>query len=76
MTNKLADKVDRDVLHRVAFSGRYADLQGVPTGDTQLNPTSTNWATNQCVTEAIENLADNLETRALTNAEIDAIMNS
>ena len=76
LTNKLADKVDRDVLHRVAFSGRYADLQGVPAGDTQLNPTSTNWVTNQCVTEAIEDLADSVETRALTNAEIDAIMNS
>lgn len=76
LTNKLADKVDRDVLHRVAFSGRYADLQGVPTGDTQLNSSSINWVTNQCVTEAIEDLSDSLETRALTNAEIDAIMNS
>lgn len=72
LTKKLLDKVDRDVLHRVAFSGRYADLQGVPAGDTQLNPTSTNWLTNQCVTEAIEGL----DTRPLTNAEIDAFMNS
>ena len=41
-----------------------------------LDSTSTNWVTNKCVTEAIEDLADSVETRALTNAEIDAIMNS
>lgn len=74
LTNKLLDKVDRDVLHRVAFSGRYADLQGVPTGDTQLNPSSTNWLTNQCVTEAIEDLSNNLETRAYTKTETDTLL--
>ena len=76
LTNKLADKVDRDVLHRVAFSGRYADLQGVPTGDTQLNPTSTNWATNQCVTEAIEDLSASIANAGLTEAQVRAIIQS
>ena len=76
LTNKLADKVDRDVLHRVAFSGRYADLQGVPSGDTQLNPTSTNWLTNQCVTEAIENLSASIANAGLTEAQVRAIIQS
>ena len=76
ITETLGDKVNRNELKTVAYSGRYADLQGIPQGDTVLNNQSTNWLTNKATTEAIEDLADSLETRALTNAEIDAIMNS
>lgn len=76
IVNELSNYPTRSNISRVGFTGQYRDLVGVPAGDTQLNPTSTNWVTNQCVTEAIEDLADNLETRALTNAEIDEFMNS
>lgn len=76
IVNELANYPTRSNISRVGFTGQYRDLVGVPSGDTMLDSTSTNWVTNKCVTEAIEDLADSVETRALTNAEIDAIMNS
>lgn len=76
IVNELANYPTRSNISRVGFTGQYRDLVGVPSGDTMLDSTSTNWVTNKCVTEAIEDLANSVETRALTNAEIDAIMNS
>ena len=76
IVNELANYPTRSNISRVGFTVQYRDLVGVPSGDTMLDSTSTNWVTNKCVTEAIEDLADSVETRALTNAEIDSIMNS
>ena len=76
IVNELSNYPTRSNISRVGFTGQYRDLVGVPTGDTQLNPTSTNWLTNQCVTEAIENLSASIANAGLTEAQVRAIIQS
>lgn len=73
----------KTAISSVGFTGSYSDLEGVPDGDNALDNFSNNWVKNKIVTKAINNLADdiqtlgrNLDTRPLTNAEIDQLMNS
>ena len=70
---ELPDCLKREDVHDIALSGNYKDLEGVPTGDSYLSLSSSNWVKNKVVTEAINNLSGGLP-QALTNAEIDAIM--
>ena len=70
---ELPNCLKRENVHDVALSGNYKDLEGVPTGDSYLSLSSSNWVKNKVVTEAINNLSGGLP-QALTNAEIDAIM--
>ena len=74
IVNELSNYPTRSNISRVGFTGQYRDLVGVPSGDTMLDSTSTNWVTNQCVTEAIEGLSDNLETRVYTKTETDTLL--
>ena len=76
IVNELTNYPTRSNISRVGFTGQYRDLVGVPSGDTQLNPTSTNWLTNQCVTEAIENLSASIANAGLTEAQVRAIIQS
>jgi hypothetical protein len=70
---ELRDCLKRENLHDIAFSGNYRDLEGVPKGDNNLSLASSNWVKNKVVTQAIQNISGGLP-QALTNAEIDAII--
>jgi hypothetical protein len=70
---ELGDCLKRENLHDIAFSGNYRDLEGVPKGDNNLSLASSNWVKNKVVTQAIQNISGGLP-QALTNAEIDAII--
>ena len=70
---ELGDCLKRENLHDVAFSGKYRDLEGIPSGDNHLSLASSNWVKNKVVTQAIQDLSAGTAT-ALTNEEIDQIM--
>ena len=76
IVNELSKYPTRSNISRVGFTGQYRDLVGVPSGDTQLNPTSTNWVTNQCVTEAIETLSEAIANAGLTEVQVRTIIQS
>ena len=76
IVNELTNYPTRSNISRVGFTGQYRDLVGVPSGDTMLDSTSTNWVTNQCVTEAIENLSASIANAGLTEAQVRAIIQS
>lgn len=74
IANELANYPTRSNISRVGFTGQYRDLVGIPSGDTMLDSTSTNWVTNQCVTEAIEELSAAIANAGLTEAQVRAII--
>lgn len=70
----LHDKASSAGLSRVATTGLYKDLLGIPTGDVELNADSTNWVTNSAVTRAIESITGAIDPPGrLTEEEIDTL---
>ena len=72
ITAELNDKVSRESIARVGFTGRYKDLTGIPEGDEFLDGNSTNWVQNKVITNAIETIVANGADR-ITEAEIDTL---
>lgn len=81
--SKELDKLTpRTSVSRVGFTGKYSDLVGIPRGDTMLNTSSNNWVTNKTITNALNELSNSIEnvgtqtqTEALTEADIDEVLN-
>lgn len=73
LQGSIAERPKREDLHDIAFSGNYRDLEGVPSGDSQLSLDSSNWVKNKVVTQAINDLSTGMG-QPLTHAEIDAII--
>lgn len=73
LQGSIAERPKREDLHDIAFSGNYRDLEGVPSGDSQLSLDSSNWVKNKVVTQAINDLSTGMG-QPLTYAEIDAII--
>lgn len=71
VTNALNNKVETSALAKVAFTGNYSDLMGIPKGDDELDYNSDNWVTNKAITKA---LGDVQSFDILTNADIDVII--
>lgn len=74
ITKALHDKADSAGLSRVATTGLYKDLLGIPTGDVELNADSTNWVTNGTITRALENITGAIEgTTRISEEDIDTL---
>lgn len=70
----LHEKASSAGLSRVATTGLYKDLLGIPTGDVELNADSTNWVTNGTITRALENITGTIEgTTRISEDEIDTL---
>lgn len=72
ITTELGNKVSRESIARVGFTGRYKDLTGIPEGDDFLDSNSTNWVQNKVITKAIDTIVANGADR-ITEEEIDSL---